>query len=967
MKNARTHILRKIGMAGAATFLLFLSGCGNLLTSFGNNSPSVASQGSVLLIFDSVGEHKQLSERSLSLSGARVLSPTIPSLAEIDTLVIQVYTGGLQVGSDHTIAAVSSFQLDSLETGTSYTFKVAGKFSGTTLVQGSTTLTVTSGINTANIYLGRARTIAGTGNLSLTLSLSDLPSGTNLSKIELSMFSPSATLVTLTEGNGYVTAGPTVVVSKNGLASGSYYFRPIFQVVGSPNYEMSLNVDPLVEIFDGQTTIAPGGTPISCATGDIILSGTKYYVSSTGTAIASGHLPSDPLDFPTAIGRIASNTAVSATYPGTIIVLDDFSYSSGVGQTISKPTVIKSQTTQRSITLTANISSSALFTVSSGGTLTLQNIRFDGEGATISVFKGLIEVLSGGSAILGTGAVLSEGRSANGAGGVNVNGGALTFNGGIINDCDASASDSKGGGVFVYNSGSVVFNSGAINGCSASYGGGVFLETGTSMTVDPGVTTGSISGNWAMHGGGGLVLRNPASFNSGTLTLLPQLVGTNNLTPGDSYFDKYAMMRSITTEAELVTALTDASTATLPLYCTMENTAAITLTSTMSITTPVVLHDPSTIWPFYSPTGTAFSVGSGGLLALKQVTITGSSGTPVATSLMAVNGGRLDLVNGFQLMDHTTTGNGALVNVTGAGSVLNIGVGSMKGGAAVNGGAIFIDSNGTCTIKEAGSIGYSGGVNTASGSGGGIANNGTLTITEGSVSYNTAQYGGGIYNMGTLILTKATIAYNKAPSGGGILSENPGTITLADPSRVQYNTADDTPHSAGGNGGGIYLKGSSLTMTGGDIADNTAIIGSGATGRGGGVYAEAYPTSTKSVFTLSAGTVSNNIANMYAGGVYLVKSELTMPSGSTAKIQANSAGDSGGGIFAMGGDVMISTKINLYGGTLGGPSPAEKNISLYNGGGCISSGSLCSCRNWRNYHQLQPINIRKWWRNFLCR
>jgi hypothetical protein len=61
----------------------------------------------------------------------------------------------------------------------------------------------------------------------------------------------------------------------------------------------------------------------------------------------------------------------------------------------------------------------------------------------------------------------------------------------------------------------------------------------------------------------------------------------------------------------------------------------------------------------------------------------------------------------------------------------------------------------------------------------GIFNAGTLTVTNSTISGNSAiMIGGGIHNEGTLTVTNSTISGNDALSGGGI-DHNHGTLTLA--------------------------------------------------------------------------------------------------------------------------------------------------------------------------------------------
>ncbi len=113
-------------------------------------------------------------------------------------------------------------------------------------------------------------------------------------------------------------------------------------------------------------------------------------------------------------------------------------------------------------------------------------------------------------------------------------------------------------------------------------------------------------------------------------------------------------------------------------------------------------------------------------------------------------------------------------------------------------------------------------------SGGGILNGGTVTLTNSTVSGNTASSGsgsgGGIYNFGTATLTNSTVSGNTASSGGlgggGIY--NNGTVTLTN-STVSGNTAT----GSGGSGGGIRNFGGTVTLTNVTVSGNTASIGGG--------------------------------------------------------------------------------------------------------------------------------------------
>jgi CSLREA domain-containing protein/uncharacterized repeat protein (TIGR02543 family) len=109
------------------------------------------------------------------------------------------------------------------------------------------------------------------------------------------------------------------------------------------------------------------------------------------------------------------------------------------------------------------------------------------------------------------------------------------------------------------------------------------------------------------------------------------------------------------------------------------------------------------------------------------------------------------------------------------------------------------------------------------GDGGGIWNDGDLTLTNCTVSGNEADDdGGGIYNEEDLTLTNCTVSGNEAgDNGGGIYNDDHADLTLTN-CTVSGNEAGD-------NGGGIYNRGD-LTLT------NCTVSGNEAGDNGGGIY-----------------------------------------------------------------------------------------------------------------------------------
>lgn len=107
------------------------------------------------------------------------------------------------------------------------------------------------------------------------------------------------------------------------------------------------------------------------------------------------------------------------------------------------------------------------------------------------------------------------------------------------------------------------------------------------------------------------------------------------------------------------------------------------------------------------------------------------------------------------------------------------------------------------------------------GNGGGISNANTVTLINSTVSGNSASQGGGIYNAGDLTIIDSTVSGNSASGlgGGGVFSQNTLTITN---STISNNSA------TGGNGGGLYISdGAPLSITNSTVSGNSASAGGG--------------------------------------------------------------------------------------------------------------------------------------------
>ena len=151
---------------------------------------------------------------------------------------------------------------------------------------------------------------------------------------------------------------------------------------------------------------------------------------------------------------------------------------------------------------------------------------------------------------------------------------------------------------------------------------------------------------------------------------------------------------------------------------------------------------------------------------------------------------------------------------------------------------------------------------------------------------NTAGLGGGIFVSGSsATITGSTVSYNKAPLGGGINVYN-SLVSITD-TVVGNNNANE-------DGGGIYLsiQASELELTNSTITSNTANT------NGGGIYLQDGKITLENCF------IENNYSNQNGGGIYMTPS-LGLPNlyFDSGHIRSNTADGDGGGIYRNGGYV----------------------------------------------------------------
>jgi hypothetical protein len=202
------------------------------------------------------------------------------------------------------------------------------------------------------------------------------------------------------------------------------------------------------------------------------------------------------------------------------------------------------------------------------------------------------------------------------------------------------------------------------------------------------------------------------------------------------------------------------------------------------------------VLPLLANTLTVVNTNDSGPGSLRQALLDASAGDTIEFS-SALYGQTITLTSGELVIPNNLTINGPganLLAISGNNSsrVFNIQATVIISGVTIKDGAIDTSSS------------------ILNGRGGGIYNNGNLTVINSTFSGNSTDTpagagigGGGIYNNGSLTVINSTFSGNST----------------------------DTPAGAGYGGGGIYNNGS-LTVTGSTVVSNSAVY------NGGGIYNE---------------------------------------------------------------------------------------------------------------------------------
>lgn len=286
--------------------------------------------------------------------------------------------------------------------------------------------------------------------------------------------------------------------------------------------------------------------------------------------------------------------------------------------------------------------------------------------------------------------------------------------------------------------------------------------------------------------------------------------------------------------------------------------------------------------------------------------------------------------------------------------------------------------------------------------GGGIYNNGNLTLSNCTIRKNVTRdgiycgwnyvgHGGGIYNSGTLKLENCTIKDNTTGigescyihgaggyiggCGGGIYNTGQLSLTNCIVKSNQTGRGGSGNYGAsGGRGGGIYNR-STLSVTNCTITANitgnggSGGITSGGGGDGGGIYNCSQGQTTVNNSTIStnitgdgavtglggtgSGGNGGGVCNVEEGTITFINctiSDNTTGNGSDSTFSDAGHGGSGGGIFNnktmnLTNCTISNNNTGTGGKVIGDDSPDSKDGKGGNGGGICSSTGTASVKN----------------------
>ena len=512
-------------------------------------------------------------------------------------------------------------------------------------------------------------------------------------------------------------------------------------------------------------------------------------------------------------------------------------------------------------------------------------------------------------------------------GGIYVNGGSVTLKTGYVSyNGTAATSDCDGGGIWQKSGTTVTISGGTIAKNKGYYGGGVyaggtFTMSGgaigdSSPTTAANTTSSTNYSNYAAYGGGiyapsgasvslnsGYVSYNYASQQGGGIKAIASITFKSNVNYNGTAGNGGGIYANTFSLSSGTIKGNEAAGNGGGIACAVDASYTLTI-SGGTVTANKALNGGGVY---------------GGAIGMTGGTISSNTATNTAVTDEYCGGGGIFadtyylILTGGSIQGNISKGNGggvlmrdSYLYMSGSAVIGNSGVSAppdaagktKSNNADYDGGGIYANCDGAVYI------GYTNSIPT----------NQTKAVAvssmTGGVYYNyCGRDGGGICNLASsgVKIAKGNIKYNASPSGNG------GGVCFTNGSNECFIYDGSVDGNKALNGGGVYLDGVSLTMSGGTVSANTATNNSTTNpskNGGGGVYLND-PTNGAKYFKMTAGTIAGNTSKKNGGGLLINGGKFYMSG--TAVIgyagagtstdaatvtDSNKADDCGGGIYA---------------------------------------------------------------------
>ncbi len=567
------------------------------------------------------------------------------------------------------------------------------------------------------------------------------------------------------------------------------------------------------------------------------------------------------------------------------------------------------------------------------GTLNISNSDISGNKAT----DGAGIYVSGAQLTLTNSTVNSNIAARNGGGVFATANSTFSMTGGAVSGNMAGSTTVAGlGGGLYFNNTAFSLNGTVVSGNTAtSHGGGIYGISNTATALAGTLTNVTLggdaanAGNKAANGGGAYITGSYAITVSGTSSLIAgnEATAANGLGGGLAIINKATLSITGATISGNKSASRGGG---IYMISVADANTALTLTD-VNITDNLAVTDGGGIY-----------IRNGVAATLNNVMITDNEAERYGGGI-GIDASSMDLSATTISGNYAATYGGGIYTVSAL--TINAGVKIINNESGEYGGGILASgADAIITLNTV--IGGSATEGNTAKNGGGVAliNTATLNMNNANsnISYNTATYGGGVFILaekkgnggGTLNMTAGTISHNTATKSGGAIYGDTGTIANISGVSIDANTA-------GVNGGAIYSKGNlnlnSVSFSG-NKADNQGgalYLVDGSTFSGAGTLnftnneAKADGGAIYSQIDLNISAAFNSNSAKASGGAIYGEKSLSI---SDSKFDGNSATVNGGAVYAA-GDLMVTH------------SEFRRNTAAVNGGAVYAAGDNVTMDN----------------------